>query len=268
MITIYGLKDPRKEKHQITDEIRYVGKTCDTKEDRLEDHVYYAIKGEKTHKANWIRSLLKENITPEVCTIEEVDEQQWVEKEIYWISKFRQNGHRLTNQTSGGEGHTGYKKPREVVQKSIETRRALGHFKWNENQTKIMREMKTKWWEENKGTENIVQMVEKANETRRINHPPKPKLPKILKKRKSPTEDQKQYQSNLQKILYLQRKDSDKEKLRRGKISLSGIGRVHTKESRKKMSDTRKRLIKEGKITPGRKPSIKKENLENIYEKV
>lgn len=53
---IYTLKDP------ITDEIRYVGKSDDPK-NRLVEHLKKS-KYNKTHKNNWIISLLDKDLKP------------------------------------------------------------------------------------------------------------------------------------------------------------------------------------------------------------
>ena len=91
---IYGLTDPR------TQQLRYVGKSHNpTKRKRghLKDPA-------RTHKACWIRSLLKEDLAPEVIILEEVHRASWEDAEKWWIAYFRSIGADLTNATSGGEG--------------------------------------------------------------------------------------------------------------------------------------------------------------------
>lgn len=80
--------------HPITNEVRYVGKTINIKR-RYKQHLY---EKRPSHKASWIKSLRKENLKPiikiiEICTID-----NWIDREIYWISVFDN----LTNIRSGG----------------------------------------------------------------------------------------------------------------------------------------------------------------------
>lgn len=94
MIKIYTLS------HPITNEIRYIGKTKYTLEERLAKHL---ITYERNHRANWIRSLIKEGLKPVIELLEEVEESQWINCEKYWISQFKVWGFRLLNLTEGGE---------------------------------------------------------------------------------------------------------------------------------------------------------------------
>jgi hypothetical protein len=94
MTKIYTLSDP------FTNEIRYVGKTKYSLNDRLCKHM---ITYEKNHRANWIRKLAKLNAKPIIKLLEEVSDDEWVFTEIYWIEQFRQWGFKLLNATKGGE---------------------------------------------------------------------------------------------------------------------------------------------------------------------
>jgi hypothetical protein len=57
-----------------------------------------------THRANWLRTIYKEDLTPEVLELETVEEQEGNESERFWISYFRGIGCDLTNSTEGGDG--------------------------------------------------------------------------------------------------------------------------------------------------------------------
>jgi hypothetical protein len=96
---IYVLRDPR------TNEVRYVGKTVKTLADRLSAHINESGKI-KTHRGQWIQSLLKVGVRP---VIEEIDQAlaDWVEKERFWIAHYRSITEKLTNQCDGGEGVCG-----------------------------------------------------------------------------------------------------------------------------------------------------------------
>lgn len=91
---IYLLSDPR------TNEVRYVGKTCDPKR-RFWDHIGTRF---KTHSAKWVRSLLNDGVRPTLEVIEEFDDHdsRWEEAERFWICTLRFLGVNLTNQESGG----------------------------------------------------------------------------------------------------------------------------------------------------------------------
>lgn len=101
------------------DNIRYIGKAKDLK-DRLRRHLgKYYLENEITHKNNWIKSELSKGNLILIKEIEEVNEENWIEREIYWISKFKDDGYELTNGTSGGEGIILTK---EVIKRRNETR--------------------------------------------------------------------------------------------------------------------------------------------------
>lgn len=108
--SIYGLVDPR------DNELRYVGKTILSLNDRLTIHRTDARKGLKRHVCNWIRSLWREGLEPEIFEIESVEEN-WVEQEQFWIAYFKSLGARLTNHTIGGEGALGYRHTEESRRK-------------------------------------------------------------------------------------------------------------------------------------------------------
>lgn len=93
---IYILKDPR------NNEVRYVGKT-NNPESRIKSHCYGGVTG--TYCSNWINNLKSEGMTPEMEIIESnLSEDEWPEREKYWISYYRENGTRLTNIADGGRG--------------------------------------------------------------------------------------------------------------------------------------------------------------------
>lgn len=93
---IYGLIDPN------TKIIRYIGKS-DCPKTRLANHIQTSKKS-KTHKSNWINSLIKYKKKPELIILEEVDYNNWEEREKYWIKKYKDDGVDVTNFTNGGEG--------------------------------------------------------------------------------------------------------------------------------------------------------------------
>ena len=93
-IYIYSLKNP------ITNEIRYIGKTGNLHR-RLQNHISHS-KTLNTRIGNWIKSLIKENLLPIIQVIEECNENNWEEKEIYWIQYYKDLGCNLVNFRKGG----------------------------------------------------------------------------------------------------------------------------------------------------------------------
>lgn len=98
--------------HPITGEIRYVGKTTSSLNRRLGQHIA-AISRSKSHRASWIKSILKQGLKPIIELIEEVDYSINNQIEIYWIAQFKAWNFRLVNHTEGGEGTIGYRHSEE-----------------------------------------------------------------------------------------------------------------------------------------------------------
>jgi hypothetical protein len=101
---IYVLKDP------TDSQIRYVGKTEKTLETRLSGHISEAKRRKVLcHKNNWVYSLLLKGLRPIIQLIETVPyDQDWQEREKYWIKYYRELGYDLTNSTDGGIGTSGW----------------------------------------------------------------------------------------------------------------------------------------------------------------
>lgn len=98
-IFIYCLKDP------IINDIRYIGKTTNMKK-RLRSHINRS-KDNKYHSAIWINSVIKKGLIPKIELIEECNENNWQERERYWI-KYYSDLFDLTNHLEGGEGGATY----------------------------------------------------------------------------------------------------------------------------------------------------------------
>ena len=104
---LYGLLDPN------TQEVRYVGVTRGILPYRLAQHLNQSRRGVKSHKCNWIRSLLAQNLEPEAVVLQIVSDENWAECERLWIAKFVN----LTNATSGGDGFIGTRMSQETRDK-------------------------------------------------------------------------------------------------------------------------------------------------------
>lgn len=105
---IYTLNDPE------TGEVRYVGKTISPLYKRLSSH--YRDK-KHSYKTNWITKLKEKNLKPIINLIEICDENNWEEREKYWIAYYRKHS-KLTNYLDGGQGQQkGYKHTDEAKEK-------------------------------------------------------------------------------------------------------------------------------------------------------
>ena len=94
MMYIYGLCDPE------TKEIRYVGATRNL-EKRLQGHLR---RKSDTRKERWIAALRVNGLIPKIKKLEIVTEDNWQERERYWIAKYRKENNNLLNIADGGIG--------------------------------------------------------------------------------------------------------------------------------------------------------------------
>jgi len=93
---IYCLIDP------ITNEIRYIGQTLQTLQKRLIKH-HSDCERLNTHVNYWLRSLKNNGQRAIIQLIEECSIETIDELEIDYIKKYKENGHRLTNISEGGQ---------------------------------------------------------------------------------------------------------------------------------------------------------------------
>ena len=112
-MTIYGLCDPA-----VAEIVRYVGKACDL-DSRLAEHIREAKRARKrTHRINWILSLLRSGRAPVAQILDIVGTKEANAAERGYIRLLRAVGARLVNGTPGGDGFAGAKH-------SLESRRKL-----------------------------------------------------------------------------------------------------------------------------------------------
>lgn len=109
---IYTLEDPD------TNEIRYVGKTIKSLSNRLTHHIY-SCKRENNHRTNWIKSIFKKGKKPIIKMIDFCPWDESQKLEMFWISKFKEQGFNLVNMSDGGEGNIGLKLSEEVKENLI-----------------------------------------------------------------------------------------------------------------------------------------------------
>jgi hypothetical protein len=112
ILFIYTLADP------ISKEIKYIGKSKNLKH-RLEHHMSpYSLKESWTPKNKWLRYLKNNNMKPIMEILDEGDENNIDDLEIYWIAQFKAWGFKLKNSTLGGQppNPKGYKLKKEHVE--------------------------------------------------------------------------------------------------------------------------------------------------------
>ena len=80
--------------------VRYIGVTSRELKQRLYQHIWDGKNKIGSHKIYWIKSLLNNNKKPSIKLIEECTEDNWQEREKYWISFYNN----LTNTQKGGLG--------------------------------------------------------------------------------------------------------------------------------------------------------------------
>jgi hypothetical protein len=105
---IYVLKDP------LTYEVRVIGQTKQKKlKRRLYTYLYDSlVKNEKWPSCNWIRKLAQNNLLPIIEEIETTDINNLNDREIYWISYYRNlYGSNILNLQNGGQGANPIRKP-------------------------------------------------------------------------------------------------------------------------------------------------------------
>lgn len=100
---IYGLIDPNSK------ELRYIGKALNLRK-RFSQHHRISVLKPKTHKNNWLKSLLNKGQSAELVIIEKYNTpEELPQAEIDMIAYFKFIGCDLVNTTNGGEGSLGIK---------------------------------------------------------------------------------------------------------------------------------------------------------------
>lgn len=131
---LYALRDPR------TQEIRYIGKSIKTADERFRHHLKKSTLSRKNHRTTWILSLLKLGLKPimQVLRDDIQIEEHLNAEEISTIAFCREAGFDLVNGTDGGEGGLGYKHTEATKEKlRILGAKSLGRRLSEESKQKI-----------------------------------------------------------------------------------------------------------------------------------
>jgi len=94
-IIIYTLIDPK------DNQVRYIGKTNNLKQ-RLYSHINKSKSGFNSPIHCWIRKLLDLNLKPSISIQEICNQDNWEEREKYWIQYYREKYENITNVSDGG----------------------------------------------------------------------------------------------------------------------------------------------------------------------
>jgi len=80
----------------------------------------------KTHKYNWIRTLIEAGLCPLVEVVQTGSGGAWADAERDWIKHYRDRGADLTNVVDGGRGIRGFKHTQETRRRMSESAHAAG----------------------------------------------------------------------------------------------------------------------------------------------
>jgi hypothetical protein len=128
---IYGLTCPD------TEMVRYIGKST-TGLTRPQRHKGKMSLIAKSHKNNWIKSLIAQNKIYGIKIIEVCDSKEILnEREVYWIKTYKDNGVNLTNSTEGGEGSVGFRFSEESKEKMSKIKK-----EWLKNNPEALNEIR------------------------------------------------------------------------------------------------------------------------------
>jgi hypothetical protein len=115
---IYGLVDPR------SGALRYVGRSLSGLRRPRQHWQPRHVRAVRSHTANWVRELVALGLRPDVELLE-IEPDDVVEAEQFYIAYFRSLGCRLTNHTKGGDGMIGYRHSEETKRKISEAKRGI-----------------------------------------------------------------------------------------------------------------------------------------------
>ena len=110
-VFIYSLNDP------LTGEPKYIGKTVNNLEYRLQIHFANCNLKSRTPKISWLKSLKQRQLKPIVELLDVVTEKDWEFWEQHYISLYLSWGFKLKNFTKGGEGNSGVQRTAEFKEK-------------------------------------------------------------------------------------------------------------------------------------------------------
>lgn len=119
---IYTLNDPD------TNEVRYVGYTKNQLNSRFNQHIH-DIKRSKSHKACWIKKLIRNGKKPIINLIEgNLNIEAALELEVFYINDFKLKGCKLTNSTTGGDSYFEFtQEVKDRISKTHKSKNRIGN---------------------------------------------------------------------------------------------------------------------------------------------
>ena len=272
---IYVLIDPRPKFNCI----RYIGKSNNPKK-RLNYHIFQRNQ-QNTHKNNWLKKLLKENLKPEIVIVEEVLQDEWKEKEIFWIEFYREIYGRkiIVNILDGGDGfESGKNHPNFGKHLSEETKRKMSE---STKGIKRSEETKRKISETKKGkkqSEETKNKISKSKKGKKHSDDTKKKLSELNIGKNNPMFGKKQSEETKNKISKSRKgkKHSDDTKKKLSELNIgknnpmfgkksNRVGKKHSKKSKEKMSKSLKKMKKD--LCPICKKEFSPWNYQRHYNK-
>lgn len=103
---------------------RYVGKSKNFNV-RIKQHLNRDRFRYKSHFYNWLNKCISEEIEYFVDILEEVTQENWKEREVFWIKHIKENGYKLTNMTDGGDGNNNQIFSEESKKQRSESRKGV-----------------------------------------------------------------------------------------------------------------------------------------------
>jgi len=89
----------------ISGEIRYIGKSNNPQK-RYSKHKSKTSKDNNKSKKEWFNNLISNGLSPKILILEEVDINNWKEKEKFYIKKYKELNYNLFNLNGGANGLT------------------------------------------------------------------------------------------------------------------------------------------------------------------
>lgn len=112
---------------------KYVGKAKDMSK-RHKDHLRDRFKYD-TWFYRWLNKQIREDRQYFVDVLEEVNDDNWQEREKYWIKHIKELNYKLTNMTDGGDGNNNQVFSAESIKKRGQAQ--IGHIVSEETREKI-----------------------------------------------------------------------------------------------------------------------------------